>query len=508
MHPQIFIILLLIPVLGYRWMVEVGLIRVDPPPPLELSLVLFFVPRVVLMGVYWMACRFTRRRLHTDGAAAKLGRLDRLGGLYRLGIIGCLLLDTQTAWPIWVYEHSGLRSIPGLAELVILLPPLLMLAWGWWSYYPIERRLREASLIRQMDQGQAIYPVPGRMSFVWMEFRHKIAVMLLPMLFLLAWYNALDYWLPEQASLFGVGLYVPLLLMGTAGILLFAPLMISMIWDTRPMGDGPLRQELEAMCRQYRVGVRNILVWNTLGTMINGAVVGMVRGFRYILMTDALLDSMNKRDVQAVMAHELAHIHRRHILWMLLIVLVSMSWLNLAIVALLDPLQHALSPWGDRLGLSFAVQTNVLNVAGLVGGLVAWFIFFGWVSRRFERQADTFAVVHMALRRQEKEDAEGAEVEAAAAHTGAPVIQHEDAQAMADALLSVAALNHFSVDRHSWRHGSIQWRCDYLQSLPGRATDELSIDRLVHWIQTVSIVMLSLLLLVAWWRPDVVSRIL
>ena len=97
---------------------------------------------------------------------------------------------------------------------------------------------------------------------------------------------------------------------------------------------------------------------------------------------------------------------------------------------------------------------------------------FGWVSRRFERQADAFAVRHMA---------EG---------------EHVDADAvgvMTRALERVATLNHVPVARRSWRHGSIAWRQDYLHSLVGTSVDVSPIDRTVTRIKAAALAALTLL---------------
>ena len=106
-------------------------------------------------------------------------------------------------------------------------------------------------------------------------------------------------------------------------------------------------------------------------------------------------------------------------------------------------------------------------------GLVA----FGFASRRFERQADTYAV--QLLSAGAPTQSETGVVATGVVATGAAV------DAMAGALGTVALLNNVAPTRSSWRHGSIAWRQDYLRTLTGSDCDAMSIDRLVvamRWI--------------------------
>jgi hypothetical protein len=105
------------------------------------------------------------------------------------------------------------------------------------------------------------------------------------------------------------------------------------------------------------------------------------------------------------------------------------------------------------------------------------------VSRRFERQADTFAVQHSAMQ------ASGA--------TAPVVITDNAARTMIDALESVAVLNNMSPKEavwKQWRHGSIRWRQLHLFALVGLRTDQVPIDRTVRRIKFATVAVLLVLL--------------
>jgi len=108
----------------------------------------------------------------------------------------------------------------------------------------------------------------------------------------------------------------------------------------------------------------------------------------------------------------------------------------------------------------FLAQVVALIGTGLTTvalGLLA----FGFASRRFERQADTYAIQLLSRRARSE------------------TVTSESIDSMAGALGSVALLNHVPRERSSWRHGSIAWRQDYLRRLHGLDHRRLAIDTFV-----------------------------
>jgi hypothetical protein len=119
-----------------------------------------------------------------------------------------------------------------------------------------------------------------------------------------------------------------------------------------------------------------------------------------------------------------------------------------------------------------------LGIADALLQLTFGFAVFGWVCRRFERQADTFAAQHLS--------GLGTESQAQAS------ITPESVDAMRSALQTIANLNTVDPSRHSWRHGSIRWRQRYLQSIIGRPLLHLPIDRLVGRLKLAAAIVLTL----------------
>ena len=436
----------------------------------RLLLAVIFLPRLLLVAVYAWLCRRTAARLGTAHAPAALRLLDRATAALRAAALLLYALDLYLGVLRWVRLHTW--NLLLLDDVLFLTPTLLVIAAGWWFYYPIDRRLRDAALLARLDAGLPIHPVWTRRQYLVAQFRHQVAMLLVPLLLIMAWEELVRRHVPARPVFLGLGLDTFLAGGGAMAMLLLAPLLIRRIWDTARLPDGPLRDRLTGLCRQYHVRVRELLLWRTYGGMINGAVLGFIAPVRYVLLTDALLELMPAREVEAVMAHELAHIRKHHLLWLALASLAVLGLCGTAVGVLVR--LAASIPGADRLPARFwQILGNGDNqaLAMLVLGLALCAPVFCWISRRFERQADTFAVQHLTRARAVASSTTGAE--------GTLLIDPDSVAVMAQALQSVADLNRIPVARRSWRHGSIAWRQDYLRELPGRPIDRLAIDRVV-----------------------------
>ena len=434
------------------------------------------VARLMVISAYALLAAMTYRRLAGPKAHTAVRTMDRFGGVYRLAILSLFLIE------IAVGVLTRVRGVLGgdwvlIDELLVMLPPLLMVVWGWWWYYPIDRRLREAAILRQLDQGAALPTVWTRGQYLLAQLRHQLLLMLAPLMLLMAWAETAPLLVPHLPEVVSPVPMEVWQLMGAGLIFLFAPLMIRAMWDTSPLPPGEVRDALLTMCKRTGVRVRELLLWRTFGGMINAAVMGLIGPLRYILLTDALLNGLPRRQVEAVMAHELAHVVKHHTFWLITAAFAMLAGLQLFWVVVYELIVTALSTestgWMGDAGRLLRDQT-VADTVTLSAGFLCWLLAFGWVSRRFERQADAFAVQYLSRLEQEQRS-DAAE--------GNPIITAAAVHAMTHALQLVAELNHINIIRKSWRHGSIAWRQDQLQKTVGQPIDALRINRTVLWVK-------------------------
>ena len=438
------------------------------------------LPFAVIALIVQLFIAWCGRRLDATGRGRYIARADQVLSMSRLAtavVHGWAVLSG--GWMETVRASIG--EVVLLDKLVVIAPAVTTLALGWASYYGIDRRLREATLMGLLDTGSPVRSLPTRWEYVSDQIRHQVLIILGPMAVVTAWAGGLEklaYYVrdtrPELARQAWVMWTFELAQLGGIILLLaLMPLGLRLVWRTVRLGPGAIRERLEALCTRQGVRCRDFLVWRTHTDMVNGALVGIVPGLRYILLTDALLERLNERQVEAVMAHEVAHARRHHIPWLLVCVVSSVAIASVIVEgaarvllrdgARIDWWQRG---WGEGIGAPLSLG------AGLM--------VFGWVSRRFEQQADAFAAQHLSGFRAPRPSAQPM-----------PAISGEAVEAMSGALLSVARLAHMPEGKFSFRHGSILTRCRNLQGISGMYANRLPIDRTVRRIKLAAAVGLA-----------------
>lgn len=188
------------------------------------------------------------------------------------------------------------------------------------------------------------------------------------------WLWAAGIWIAFQVLLLGLG-----------------PAVI-MPWFNRfsPLPDGPLRARLLALAARtgFRAQSIQVMDGSRRSQHANAFFTGPGR-LRKIVLFDTLLARLTEPEVEAVLAHEIAHFKKKHILQRLVLSAV-LTLAGFALVAWL-----AGPPWFAR-AFGFAPGGNigpVLLVCALLAGPALFWVsplFHGW-SRRHEYEADAFA---------------------------------------------------------------------------------------------------------------------
>lgn len=486
---QLFPILLIVIVLAADG--GLRLFQPDPPPTAAQATLIAWMPVVMIVGTAWLMIAWCERRLSRGNAGSALGSAERAVRY------GRMLLLVNHAFAILVFGwldavRSGMGDLILLDELVSIAPPLLGALGLWWAYYPIERRIRESLLIRRLDMGKPVYPMPSRVQYVLSQARTGMLILLVPILTILGLAETIQFaamrWSdPETATRIANGAT----LVAAATVFVFAPLLMRGLLSVERLPDGPVRDSLLDICKRHGVRVRELLLWRTSGAMINAAVMGLVGRLRYVLVTDALVESMSSDQLKAVMAHEVGHVRRHHMPW-LVVCFAAALFAALWIVELPLLALHGL-------GVNVHTGGHGMVASVMVVQLILALIAFGWISRRFERQADTFAVQHLSMAMPREEHCEDAYDDAAEqrdddVQPGEPRVEPKAAAAMCGALEMIAHLNAVDPRRPSWRHGSIRWRQDYLTSIVGQRLDAIAIDRSIKYIKRAAAAVLALTL--------------
>jgi len=174
-------------------------------------------------------------------------------------------------------------------------------------------------------------------------------------------------------------------------LLFFFPPLVRWLWNCKPMPQGPLRSEIEFFFRKQHF-FSDILIWPLFeGQVITAGVMGVIPGLRYVLVTPALLQTMNWSELEAVLAHEIGHVKKKHILLYLVLflgfsILAGAAVEPLPYLILSSDLFYAFPAW---IKIAPDVLLAVLVAAPFLIFMLVYFRFiFGYFIRNFERQAD------------------------------------------------------------------------------------------------------------------------
>lgn len=342
---------------------------------------------------------------------AVLARPLNRPGLARFALrILALLLYAELVFvfhlPLWVWQ-LGVEDDP-LASTLLTLVPLIAL-------------LGVLAAVHARTEPQSGGLRFALRSFLGLSFLPILLMMLLDESFQrISFLRRMAFIYPAAGWLVALG--------SLSLLMVFLPPLLRFILAARPLENGPLRDRLERACGSVGFRAARLLVVPT-GTsrMANAFVVGLASRWRYVFFTKAILEGMSPEQLECVLVHEVTHSQKRHIVFYLVAALAF---------SLFSGLGH------EAMEAAGAPSALVL-LSMLTWAFLYWGVAFGFVSRRFETEADL-----VAARR------------AAPAEDGMP--PYAAARRMASALQRVAYLNHVPPWAWSWRHFTISKRIDIL----------------------------------------------
>jgi len=220
-------------------------------------------------------------------------------------------------------------------------------------------------------------------------------------------------------------------------LVVIAPSLIKFFWQCRPLPQGPKRRRIEAICENAKLKYNNILKWPIFeGKLLTAGVMGLIKRFRYILVTESLLQILNDDEIDAVMAHEIGHIKKKHLVFYLIFflgfIVLSYAAFDLILYAILY--SNLSFPILRDIRFEQAALTSILLTVAMAAILLIYFRYvFGYFMRNCERQADLYAFDLLGSSRW-----------------------------LVSSLEKIAVYSGQSHDRPSWHHFSIRQRIDFL----------------------------------------------
>ena len=171
------------------------------------------------------------------------------------------------------------------------------------------------------------------------------------------------------------------------------PVLIAPLFNKfKPLEQASVRERIQALLERTGFKSRGVFVMDGSRRSAHGNAyfTGFGKNKR-IVFFDTLLDTLAETEIEAVLAHELGHFKRRHVIKRMAL----MFGMSLAGLALLGWLMD--QPWFYAgLGVSRPSTYMALTLFMLVGPVFAFFLqpLIAWGSRRHEFEADEFAAQH------------------------------------------------------------------------------------------------------------------
>ncbi|MFH1196184.1 MAG: M48 family metallopeptidase [bacterium] len=227
------------------------------------------------------------------------------------------------------------------------------------------------------------------LQWVWENFKAALVAGVIGLPLLVVFYFVINYfgswwWLP-----FAVIMFVVSVLLARIVPVIILPIF----YKITPLENEDLKERILRLAGAVGMKVENVFKFNMSKETkkANAAFTGLGKTKR-ILLGDTLLDSFTNDEIETVIAHELGHYKHKHIIknifigtffsfatFFLMAVFydLSISWFGFSSINQIAALP-ILSLWGMLIGLS---ETPITN----------------WISRKYEYQADEYAVTSTKL---------------------------------------------------------------------------------------------------------------
>jgi Zn-dependent protease with chaperone function len=220
-------------------------------------------------------------------------------------------------------------------------------------------------------------------------------------------------------------------------LMVFMPRFIQYWWGCRPLERSEKERALKDFLHEKRFRYRALLSWPIFeGRMMTAGIMGIVPRYRYILITDSLLEVLSVEELKAVIAHEMGHAKYRHLLFYLLF-FVGYMVLSFGLFDLFFFIFAGTPFFTDLLSKGDSQGVNLFYLVLAVPIIFSMFVYFrfvmGFFMRNFERQADLYSASVM----------------------GSP-------QYTVNSLEKIAFFSGKTRNLPSWHHFSIRERVDYL----------------------------------------------
>jgi STE24 endopeptidase len=318
-------------------------------------------------------------RRSTDYTLAK-SRFGDITGLFDAALLIVVLFSGVLPWAFERFSASFGTSIWAMAAFLFVVGialSILSLPFAWYAQFKLEERFGFNTTTMKT---WVFDRVKGLLLAVLLGYP-----LLALVLKLIEWTGA-NWWLWAAAVVIAFQLL----------LLLIAPAMIMPLFNKfTPLQEGTLRERLFALAQRTNFPTRSIEVMDgSKRSHHSNAFFTGLGCFRKIVLFDTLMAQLTEPELESVLAHEIGHYKKRHVLKLLGVSITGVV-AGFAAIAWLARQQWFYRAFGFEHQAGFAAANVVpaLLLFGLLAGTIIFWLspFINSWSRRFEYEADAFA---------------------------------------------------------------------------------------------------------------------
>src|SRR6266576_3461702 len=318
-------------------------------------------------------------RRSMDYTLAK-NRFGDVAGMFDALLLITVLFSGVLPWAFGKFTANFGESVWAMASFLVVTGIALSvfaLPFAWYAQFKLEERFGFNTTTMQT------WVVDGVKGFLLaLVLGYPLLALVLK---LIEWTGA-NWWLWAAAVVIAFQLL----------LLLIAPAIIMPLFNKfTPLPEGGLRQRLFALAQRTDFPTRSIDVMDgsKRSRHSNAFFTGLGR-FRKIVLFDTLIAQLNEPELESVLAHEIGHYKKRHVL-KLLGVSIAGVFVTFAAIAWLARQQWFCRAFGFEYQGGFAAASVVpaMLLFALLAGTISFWLspFIHILSRHFEYEADAFA---------------------------------------------------------------------------------------------------------------------
>ena len=120
-----------------------------------------------------------------------------------------------------------------------------------------------------------------------------------------------------------------------------APPILIHSWGAKSLESSEAKTLIIEELKQNKVPVRSIRLWpEEVLPHSTAGVIGIIPGFRYLMISRKLMEFLNKDELKTVVAHEAGHLRKKHLLFFAIAMLGFMV-LALSLIHISEPTRRS-----------------------------------------------------------------------------------------------------------------------------------------------------------------------